>query len=124
MTTFHRLLPEWQAELAKLGALSSSGSHKAWYFQMRARVLRYLISRYGITAATGTVDSPAATDLPSITPALPRKPVKDVRPIRTQREIRSRLDCIRRHCAYAKPILPDVRPNTTVGKLCRILFDD
>ena len=43
----HPLLLEWQQRLAALGRLIDAQSENDWRYEARARVLRYLISRYG-----------------------------------------------------------------------------
>jgi hypothetical protein len=43
----HPLLLEWQQRLAALSRLIEAQSENDWRYEARARVLRYLISRYG-----------------------------------------------------------------------------
>lgn len=46
-TADHPLLPVWQEQLAVLNQNILVGSEDPWLDQVRAKVLRYLISRYG-----------------------------------------------------------------------------
>jgi len=47
VTTRHPILEEWQQQLAKLNRLIESRTRSTWLYEIRVKILKYVISRYG-----------------------------------------------------------------------------
>ena len=54
MTSQHPLLNDWQQRTASLRRLIGKNSKSAWIFEIRVKILNYLISRYGKTVGSET----------------------------------------------------------------------
>lgn len=96
MTNSDSLLDEWQKRLAESEARLGEPSSLTWYFEIQARILKFMIRRYGernlsIVRGEGTRRSETVASIPYFAP-LP----KTSRKIKRHAEIASALRRISR----------------------------
>jgi len=86
MVKTHPQVDEWRRRLSQLESLAQTPSPLAWLYEIRAKVVRYCLSRYGLAPPPMRVSpppTPVSRSKPIIKPDLQSgQPAKDRRVIR------------------------------------------